>query len=386
MRWRVRPGPAKNRTFTKEDFQYPKMEQIIPLTKDLIRFKSMHSKPSEIRRCVTFIENFLNTLKIEYRRIDHPRVPSILVAPSSGFVPLLLMSHIDVVDSPDKRFVPVEKDQRLYGRGSFDDKYAVALSLVLLKKHLKRLRNQGKGPDDLPFGILITSDEEIGGFNGAKKALGKIKTDFCIVLDGGSVEKIVVKEKGLLRLKLISRGKIANEPNPWRGENALEKLIDDYIKIRTYFVRSVPEHWHRNVTLSRIEAGKQFYRVPKYAEAILDIRYTENDTMEAFMAKMQKELHSTVVIKSITPIFHEGPSSYLDLLLAISKNTAVGFEDGSNDARFLSEYGINGIIWGADGDQSQHSETEHVNVESVYSLYRILDAFIDQLPMGPHTV
>ncbi len=362
------------------------MEQIIPLTKDLIRFKSMHSKPEEIRRCVTFIENFLKTYEIEYRLLDHPKVPSILVAPSSGFVPVLLMSHIDVVDSPDERFVPVEKDQRLYGRGSLDDKYAVALSLVLLKKHLKRLRKQGKRPDDLPFGILITSDEEIGGFNGAKMALPKIKTDFCIVLDGGSVEKIVVKEKGLLRLKLISRGKTANDPRPWCGENALEKLIDDYIKIRTYFVRSAPEHWHRAVNISRIEAGKRIHRVPKYAEAMLDIRYTENDTMEAFIAKMQKELHSTVGIETIAPIFDEGPSPYLDLLLAISKNTAVGFEDGSNDARFLSEYGIKGIIWGADGDQSQHSETEHVNVESVYSLYGILNAFIDHLPIRPYPV
>jgi succinyl-diaminopimelate desuccinylase len=362
------------------------MEQIIPLTKDLIRFKSMHSNPMEIRRCVTFIENFLKTNEIEYRLLDHPKVPSIIVAPPSDFVPVLLMSHIDVVDSPDERFVPVEKNQRLYGRGSLDDKYAVALSLVLLKKHLKRLRNQGKRPDDLPFGILITSDEEIGGFNGAKKALQKIKTDFCIVLDGGNVEKIVVKEKGLLRLKLISKGKAANDPRPWWGENALEKLMDDYIKIRTYFVRSAPEHWHRAVNISRIEAGKRFHRVPKYAEAVLDIRYTGNDNMEAFIAKMQKELHSTVVVENISPIFDEDPSSYLDLLLGTSKNTAVGFEDGSNDARFLSEYGIKGIIWGADGDQSQHSETEHVNIESVYTLYRILNAFIDQLPIKPHTV
>ena len=149
-------------------------------------------------------------------------------------------------------------------------------------------------------------------------------------------------------------------------------------------MRSAPEHWHRNVTLSRIEAGKRFHGVPKYAEAILDIRYTENDAMEAFIAKMENELHSTVRVETITPLFDGGPSSYLDRLLAISKNTAVGFEDGSNDARFLSENGIKGIIWGADGDQSRHSETEHVHVESVYSLFGILNAFVDQLPFGPH--
>jgi succinyl-diaminopimelate desuccinylase len=33
-------------------------------------------------------------------------------------------------------------------------------------------------------------------------------------------------------------------------------------------------------------------------------------------------------------------------------------------------------VWGADGDQTQHSQDEHVNIESVYTLYRILDEFM----------
>lgn len=373
---------AKSRTkrnFIKESSLFSKMKDIILLTKDLIRFKSMHSKPMEIKRCAEFIENYLKKYEVEYRRIDYQKAPSIMVIPSSGFVPILFLSHIDVVDAPDELFIPLEKDQKLYGRGSIDDKYAVAMSLVLLKKYLQRLRKQGKSQDDLPFGILITSDEEIGGFNGAKKALKEIKTDFCIVLDGDGVEKIVVKEKGLLRIKLISRAKPAIGARPWRVENAVEKLIDDYIKIRTYFVRSKPEHWHRAVNISSIEAGKSFHRAPKYAEAVLDIRYTVNDNMDAFITKMQKELSSKLVIETIEPFFDEGPSSYLDLLLETSKNTTVGFENGSNDARFLSEYGIKGIVWGANGDGSRHSETEHVNVESVYTLYRILNEFIKRV-------
>ena len=354
------------------------MEEIIDLTKKLIRFKSMHSKPKEIRSCTEFIENYLKNYEIEYRLIDHQKNPSIMVVPSNGFVPILLMSHIDVVDAPDKLFNPLEKDQKLYGRGSIDDKYATALSLVLMKKHLQQLRKQGKTQSDLPFGLLITSDEEIGGFNGAKKALKEIKTDFCIVLDGGSLEKIVVKEKGLLRLRLISREKTAQIASPWLGKNAMEKLIEDYIKIRTYFIRSAPEHCHRAININSVEAGKLHHRVPKYAQAVLDIRYAENDNMDAFIAKMQRELHSELVVEAIEPLFDEGPSPYLDLLLEISKNTVVGFEDGSNDACFLSEYGIKGIIWGADGDQSHHSMSEHVNIESVYALYHILNVFMER--------
>jgi succinyl-diaminopimelate desuccinylase len=71
-----------------------------------------------------------------------------------------------------------------------------------------------------------------------------------------------------------------------------------------------------------------------------------------------------------------GDSAYLDLLLEISKNTSLGFEHGASDARFLREHGMPGIVWGADGDLSAHAYDEHLNLESCYELYRILDLFI----------
>jgi succinyl-diaminopimelate desuccinylase len=303
-----------------------------------------------------------------------------MVAPQSGFAPILLMTHIDVVDAPDELFTPFEKDGKLYGRGSLDDKYAVALSLVLLNKYVKQLREHGKGQDNLPFGILITSDEEIGGFNGANKALQEIKTDFCIVLDGGNLDKIVVREKGSARLKLVSRVKAAQGSRPWLRENAIEQLIDDYVKLRTYFIRSVRQHWHRSINIRSIHAEKSHHQVPEYAEAELDVLYTETDNIEELINRMKQELNSMLMIEAVEPIFDEGPSLHLDLLLDISKNTSIGFQDGSNDAGFLTKYGIKGIIWGANGDQSQHSLTEHVDIESVYALYHILNEFIKNNP------
>ena len=79
----------------------------------------------------------------------------------------------------------------------------------------------------MPFGIIITADEEIGGANGARQALKEIKAAFCVALDGGSLKKIVIKEKGIVRLKLVARGKTAHGARPWLGENAIEKLIED---------------------------------------------------------------------------------------------------------------------------------------------------------------
>ncbi len=356
------------------------MDEIVRLTKDLIRFKSTHDNPEEINRCANFIETYLEKHGIGYHRLNHENIPSVLVASQEKPVPVILMTHIDVVEGPAALFEPYEKDGKLYGRGSLDDKYAVALSLVLLKDNLQRLQKQGGSQSDLPFGILITGDEEVGGASGAKKALARVKADFCIALDGGGVDTIIVKEKGIVHLKLISRGKSAHAARPWLGTNAIEKLIDDYNALKTYFEASAPDHWHRTLNFSRIQAGKSINQVPDYAEAMFDIRYTENDRMEELVEKIQNSIQGQLIVEKKEPLFVGGDSPYLDLLLDISKGTCVDCEHGASDARFLSRFGMKGIVWGADGEMSQHTSTEHVNIESIGRLYEQLDRFMRRVP------
>ena len=354
------------------------MKNLLDLTKDLIRFKSMLSRPDEIKRCADFIERFLKELGATYRRLECDGVPSIAALPKTGFAPILLMSHIDVVDAPDPLFEPVEKNGKLYGRGSFDDKYAVALSMILFKEHLLKARKEGLTQEDLPLGILITGDEEAGGHKGAEEALKSIRTDFCIALDGGNVRKIVTKEKGVLRLKLISRGKAAHGSRPWLGDNAIEKLFDDYQRIKAFFNDEAPNHWHKTINFSIINAGKSENQVPDLAEAVFDVRYTEHDDVDTLVRQMRDKIKGELLLEMREPLFLGRESAFLDLLLDIAKDTTVGFEHGASDARFLEEHGIPGVVWGADGDQSAHAYDEHLNLESCYELYRILDVFVSR--------
>jgi succinyl-diaminopimelate desuccinylase len=354
------------------------MEELLTLTEDLIRFKTMHSQPEEIQRCMAFIEDYLNRCGADYRRLDHADIPSIIVMPQDNVAPILLMSHIDVVDAPADLFEPCIKNNALYGRGSIDDKYAVALSLVLIKNYLQQLQKNRKDQNDLPFAILITADEEIGGANGARQALKEIKAEFCIALDGGGLNKIVIKEKGIVKLKLIARGKTAHGARPWLGENAIENLINDYQVLKTHFELSAPGHWHRTLNFAWIQAGKVSNQVPDHAEALFDIRYTETDDMESLFKSIQRKIKGELVVEKKEPLFEGGDSPYLDLLLKIAPDTEVGFEHGASDARFLSAHGIKGIVWGADGDLSQHSADEHIHIDSLYKLYDMLDMFIKQ--------
>jgi len=351
-------------------------EAVLRLTQDLIRFKTMHGAPDEIRRCAGFIADDLNACGIAHQTFEHNGYPSILVLPRANYAPVLLMSHIDVVDAPDALFDPVEKDGCLFGRGAIDDKYAAALSLVLLKEQVNQLKKTGRGIDSLPFGILITGDEEVGGHDGAKTVLADVKVDFCIALDGGTLNKVVSREKGLLTLKLIARGKAAHGARPWLGDNAIENLIADYGKIKAEFDISAPGHWHRTINFSRMQAGQSFNQVPDRAEAIFDIRLTEADDPEALLRLLQEKVTGELVVEQKEPMFLGGESPYLDLLVEMYGDIIVGNEHGASDARFLSERGIRGIVWGPEGDSSAHTLDEHVRIDSLFSLYDRLDAFM----------
>lgn len=352
------------------------MKEVIQLTQDLIRFKSVYTDMDEIKRCADFIQSFLADCGAEFQRLEFEGIPSFLVMPNIDTVPVILMSHFDVVPGGDALFEPKIEAGKLFGRGALDDKYAVAISLVLLKSFLQELRENGLDQNHLPFGLLITGDEESGGMNGAKKALALIKTRFCIALDGGGLDQLIIKEKGIARIKLVADGIPAHSARPWLGDNAIDKLIDDYARLKEFFISSTPDRWHRTINFSRIEGGKAGNQVPDYAEALFDIRFTENDDIDDLFKKMQKAIKGRLELLWKEPLFMATQSPYLDLLIENNSQIKVGSEHGSSDARFLSVFGINGVVWGADGDRSHHSDQEHVNIDSVLKLYISLNTYL----------
>ena len=356
------------------------MQEIIDLTKELIRFKTTHDNPGEIKRCVEFVQSYCHREGLQAQRFDYDGIPSLAVLPQNDFAPVLLMSHLDVVAAADELFEPRIERGRLYGRGSYDDKYAVALSLVLLKHYLKGLQQQQKGQSQLPFGALFTCDEEMGGHNGAGKIFNRIKTDFGIALDGGDLDRVVVKAKGILRLKLVARGRSAHGSRPWLGDNAVDRLIDDYQRLKLFFNGTDPEHWHATLNLGRIRAGQSINQVPDLAEAHFDIRYTEAEDVKSLVAEMSAAVNGELQVEAMEPLFSGGTSTVLNRILKLDPAITTGAEHGATDARFLSRFGMDGVVWGASGNLSQHSQEEHVVIDSVYRLYERLDSFFRNAP------
>jgi succinyl-diaminopimelate desuccinylase len=358
-------------------------KEVLELTKDLIRIPSTHSRQSDIHKCADFIVDWLSRNDITFQRYTIKNVPSITVLPANRTAPLLLMSHFDVVEVEDTSlFSPKELNGSLYGRGAIDDKYAVALSLVLFKNHLNGLKQDGGTQQDMSFGLLLTGDEEVGGFNGVGTISKDIDTDFFITIDGGNPELIVNKEKGILQLRLTATGKAAHAARPWLGRNAFDVLVDDYRKIQAIFNDQTPDHWHKTMVLSNCKAGNGSINViPDRVTATLDIRYTERDDPDEILATIENAIQSDVTVTAKEPVFSSAPSPYIDLLVHHSDNARVGFEHGASDARFLSQRGIPGVICGAEGEMSLHTEEEHIVLSSLYDLYDRLDHFLQDVTL-----
>ncbi len=335
----------------------------IDTTKKLMLYKTMQKNPDEIARCADFIEDIVRETGNEPERLEHDGVISIRCIPKNAAV--LLMSHIDVVDADDKLFEAVEKDGKIYGRGSLDDKYAVAISLKLMEEF----------PDKV--GILITGDEEIGGKNGAKKALEGVLPIFAIALDGGDMKHIITKSKGVCRAKVSFSGKSGHGSRPWTGVNAIEGLMKDLEIIKGFFTDDKEDHWHKTLNIGTIQGGDSFNKIPNHAEALLDIRYTENDDIENVLEEIREKIKGTLELIAIEPMFY-GTSKGMTKELVELSGAELAVAHGASDARFLSSKGMEGIIWGADGDGSFHQDDEHVSIESIRQVERILRKFIER--------
>ena len=99
---------------------------------------------------------------------------------------------------------------------------------------------------------------------------------------------------------------------------------------------------------------------------------------------MQSSVEGTVTEEDRAQIFISKQSRYLELLRSCIPGSSLEAEHGSSDARYLSGLDIDGVVWGADGRMSQHSDSERVLIPSIEFVYRCLLDFVKKVSSGNH--
>ena len=175
-------------------------------------------------------------------------------------------AHLDVVPAKSNQFLPKIVGNRLVGRGACDMKASAAVMIYLFLDISNKV--------NYPLGLQLVTDEETGGYNGAKYQLEQgIRADFVITGEPTDLE-IVIKSKGTFSLFIKASGTNAHSATPWEGRNALSSLVD-YIQIlQKKFPTPIQEAWKTTCSLMWITTtNKTGNVIPDQAEAKMDIRY-----------------------------------------------------------------------------------------------------------------
>ena len=359
-------------------------DELIRLVCDLIEFKTVKENSSELDKCINYCKKYFATDDFVIQEFSQNNKPSIIVSyadnPTKHFK-LLLNGHIDVVEAEKEQFNPLVKNGKIYGRGAVDMKGGVGAFMYLMNVFAK------EKPD---MALMIVSDEEIGGADGSGYLIEQGYTaDFAIASEPNQPDKdsldIVVKEKGLIWLKLTANGIACHGSRPWLGDNALDKLLRTYAALRRLFPDTQPDdRWKPTMNLGKISGGNSPNRVPDAAEMFLDIRYTEAMNVQDFLSGLNnlKEDGVSIEVIDTAPMLINKRFDEIQTLQKVAekiqgRKSSLREEHGASDMRYLSEKGIPSIIFGPSG-ANHHGANEYVIIQSMELLIDIMEAYIEE--------
>ena len=306
---------------------------------------------------------------------------------------LVLEAHMDTVSIRNMTIPPFEpliRDGRLYGRGSVDDKAGLAAMMHAVAS----IKADGITPT-CEVWLAAVVDEEFT-YRGVVTLCEGLQAEAAIVAEPTGL-RAVVASKGVLRLRIVTKGKAAHSAVPHRGINAITHMARIVLALEEENTRlarqSHPMLGSPTVSVGVIQGGVQVNLVPDYCAAEIDRRLLPGESAIDVIAHFQAMLDR---IKNTHPTFEaflEEPPLLVDEALSTPAHAAVvqcvqqvlsdlGINDQTcgvpfgSDASKFSRAQIPAIIFGPGSIDQAHAENEYVELEQVEQAARFYRQFI----------
>ena len=354
------------------------------LTEKLIGYDT--SQDEGIKQCAGFVKGWLDARDIASRQFDVRGLPITVadVGPADAETTLLLHGHLDVVPGRAEQFEPRVEGDRLYGRGAYDMKGAVAALLLAVAD----LRDSA----DVRVRLGIVPDEESeeehqrgGDVLVAEGFVG----DFAITGEPTDMH-VGVAAKGVVAMRLRVDGRAAHGATPWLGENAILRAIDVFRAVQSLpFASRSSELFDRpSINLGRILGGDALNKVPDTCYIDVDVRYLPEQDPDAILAEVEGIPGATIVSTFKRPPALVDPGSpFVEALCEATAGhhpgevTSVG-RDGASDAVSFLRAGVPAVEFGPLG-AGHHGPDEWVSVSSLASYRRAIVDFASRLRSHP---
>ena len=347
----------------------------------LVGFRSVSGDAAQLKAIVQFVDDYLSQRGMFVERFESQGFPSLVATtqPGDRSPAVLFVIHLDVVPGEDRHFAVRQQGDKLLGRGVFDMKFAAAAALWLADQLRDRLA-------DYDFGIMFTTDEEVGGRNGVKYLVETqgYRADVCIVPDGGPDWQLEEFEKGVQWIKLEATGVSAHAARPWEGEHAIHKLLHALADIRHLFPAQ-DDKKATTLSVGTIHGGQTANQIAEHAEAMLDIRTaSQADHTRAFpaiQAVCQKHDVQAVQLVNDAPCINSPDNPYIarfrDIMTRVTgRATGPFYSYAVTDGRFFTPLHIPCVIVQPPGGEN-HADGEWISAKGVQQFYDIVREYIE---------
>ncbi len=332
------------------------------------------SDPEGLRDAAGFVQGWLSSRGIGVKQIESRGLPVMMAEVGEEQAPtLVLHGHLDVVPGHDEQFRPRLEGDRLFGRGAYDMKGALAVMLLVLHE----LRDAEGVRVRLGVVSDEESEEEVERGSDALVDSGFVG-DFAITGEPTDLQ-IGVQAKGVLAMRLEVGGTAAHGATPWLGDNAVLKALDVFRSIESLpFTRQSSDLFDRpSINLGRIWGGDALNKVPDTCVIDVDVRYLPEQDPEAILGQV-KDLPDTRVISTFQrpPAVVSPDSPYVRALGEAAaphhpeRVMSVG-RDGASDVVSFLRVGVPAVEFGPVGG-GHHGPQEWVSVDSLASYRRAL--------------
>lgn len=210
---------------------------------------------------------------------------------------ILLNSHHDTV-RPNTAYTrdPFEAeiiDGKLYGLGS-NDAGGPLVCLILAFLHFYEQKN-------LRFNLIMaaTAEEEISGSEGIESIWSLLPGIDLAIVGEPTLCQMAVAEKGLMVLDCVAHGKAGHAARQ-EGLNAIYEAMRDIEWLRTYkFPKVSPTLGEIKMTTTVIQAGRQHNVVPAECTFTVDVRVTDQYSLEEVLEIIKQNVRATVTPRSL---------------------------------------------------------------------------------------
>lgn len=288
---------------------------------------------------------------------------------SGGGRSLLLNGHLDTVGvaGMEAPFEPRVENGRLYGRGAYDMKGALA-AMLLAATEVTGVRGD--------VIVTLVADEELGSI-GTEAVVERVHAEAAIVVEPTEL-RVAIAHRGFVGFELETAGVAAHGSRPDLGVDAIAKMgpilvalaeLDKRLQAGSRDPLVGPASLHASL----IEGGQELSSFPARCVVTGERRTIPGETVE----QVERELRAIAgaaglrIIASRDPLVPQPDNPFVELVGRIAGTSEYAGALFWTDAALIAAAGTPTVLFGPAGEGA-HATVEWVDLASLERVRRVL--------------